>query len=137
MAVTYFAKCEATLDAFKFLVSTVISAEQSFIDTQPGYWVLTDYNSYGNVHYAPSPPAEPKTPDGLPAIRANYAGIGFTYDKTNDVFYGPQPYPSWVLNTSTWLWEAPVVMPTTILPVGEFYVWDESTKSWSIESLKA
>lgn len=122
---TYFAKCETTLDAFKFLVSTVIAADQSYIDSQPGYWVLTDYNSYGNVHFADSPPAAPQTPDGLPAIRANFAGIDFTYDKTNDVFYAPQPYPSWVLNTSTWLWEAPIPMP-----VGGNYKWDESTKSW-------
>jgi len=126
MAVTYYAKCETTLDAFKFIVSTVIGADQSFIDTNPGYWVLTDYNSYGNVHFADSPPAAPHTPDGLPAIRANFAGIGFTYDKTNDVFYGPQPYPSWVLNTSTWLWEAPIAMPLTDGP----YKWEESTKSW-------
>lgn len=123
---SYYAKCEPTLDAFKFIVSTVVAADQSFIDTNPGYWVLTDYNSYGNVHFADSPPAEPHTPDGLPAIRANFAGVGFTYDKTNDVFYAPQPYPSWVLNTSTWLWEAPIVMPLTDGP----YKWEESTKSW-------
>lgn len=123
---TYFAKCETTLDAFKFLVSEVIRADQEFVDTQPGYWVLTDYNTYGNVHYAPSPPAEPGTPDeGIP-IRANYAGIGYTYDKTNDVFYAPQPYPSWVLNTTTWLWEAPVPYPSD----GGFYVWNEATQSW-------
>jgi hypothetical protein len=127
MAVTYYAKCDTTLDAFKFLVSTVIGADQEFISTQAGYWVLTDYNSYGNVHFADSPPAAPHTPDGLPAIRANFAGIGFTYDKTNDVFYAPQPYPSWILNTSTWLWEAPIPMPTT----GGNYKWNELTKSWT------
>ena len=122
---TYFAKCESTLDAFKFLVSDVIRADQEFVDTQAGYWVETDYNTYGNVHYAPSPPAEPGTPDGLPALRGNYAGINFTYDKTNDVFYGPQPYPSWILDTSTWLWEAPVPYTST----GGPYVWDEATQS--------
>ena len=122
---SYSGKCETTLDSFKFLVSTVIAADQSYIDSQPGYWVLTDYNSYGNVHFEDSPPAAPQTPDGLPAIRANFAGIDFTYDKTNDVFYAPQPYPSWILNSSTWLWEAPIPMP-----VGGNYKWDESTKSW-------
>jgi hypothetical protein len=30
--------------------------------------------------------------------RGNFAGIGFTYDEENDVFYSPQPYPSWILN---------------------------------------
>ena len=107
---TYFAKVNPTLDAFKFLVDEVIRADQDFVNNQPGTWVLTDYNTYGNVHYAPSPPAEPGTPDGGTPIRANYAGIGYTLDNNytvgdyQGVFYAPQPYPSWVLNTSTFLW---------------------------------
>lgn len=104
---TYFAKCVQTSTTGKLEVVDVIRADQEFIDTLPGFWVLTDYNTYGNVHYAPSPPAEPHTPDGGIPIRANYAGIGFTYDAGNDVFYAPQPTSpgTWVLNTSTWLWE--------------------------------
>ena len=129
---SYFAKCEATSEASKFLVSEVISADQAFVDTQPGFWVQTSYNTYGNVHYAPSPPAEPHTPDGGTPLRANYAGIGYTYDNSYvidgvvGVFYAPQPYPSWILNTSTFLWEAPVPYPTD----GGEYVWNESTQSW-------
>jgi hypothetical protein len=129
---TYFAKCVQTSEASKFEVVDNIRADQEFVDTQPGYWVQNDYNSYGNVHYAPSPPAEPHTPDGLPPLRANYAGIGFTLDNSVvidgvvGVFYAPQPYPSWILNTSTYLWEAPVPYPTD----GKDYVWDEATLSW-------
>jgi hypothetical protein len=69
-------------------------------------------------------------------MRANYAGIGFTYDPNytlNEyvgVFYAPQPYPSWVLNTSTFLWEAPVPMPTS----GGPYAWNESTLTWVQEN---
>jgi len=128
---TYFAKCEQVATG-KFDVTDVICADQSFIDNIPGFWVLTDYNTYGNVHYAPSPPAEPGTPDGGIPIRANYAGIGYTYDPNYTigdfvgVFYAPQPYPSWTLNTSTFLWETPVPMPTE----GGPYVWDEATLSW-------
>jgi hypothetical protein len=112
---TYFAKCTQTEEPSKFLVEEVLRADQSFIDTQPGFWVLTDYNTYGNVHYAPSPPAEPGTPDGGIPIRANYAGIGYTYDSTNDVFYAPEPTSpgTWVLNTSTWLWENTDPVPPT------------------------
>jgi hypothetical protein len=129
---TYFAKCVAVPQASKFEVIDVIRADQEFVDTQPGYWVQTDYNTYGNVHYAPSPPAEPHTPDGLPPLRANYAGLGYTLDNSVlidgvvGVFYAPQPYPSWVLNTSTYLWEAPVPYPTD----GGTYYWDEATQSW-------
>lgn len=46
------------------------------------------------------------------SIRCRYAGIGYTYDATNDVFYRPNPYPSWTLNTSTWDWDAPVALPS-------------------------
>jgi hypothetical protein len=72
------------------------------------------------------------TPDGLPPLRANYAGIGYTLDNSVvidgvvGVFYAPQPYPSWILNTSTYLWEAPVPYPTD----GNEYVWNEATQSW-------
>ena len=71
-------------------------------------------------------------------IRHRYAGIGMKYDSTNDVFYYQQPYPSWVLNTSTWEWEAPVALPDDAgvddpdNPT-EFveYTWDEDTTSWT------
>ena len=98
-------------------VTQVIVAEKEFFDTfvdsSPGEWVQTSYRTQGNQH-----------PEGTP-LRGNYAGIGYTYDKANDVFYAPQPYASWVLNQTTWLWEAPVAMPTD----GQ-YVWDEATTSW-------
>jgi hypothetical protein len=130
----YFAQVIPTSDQTKFTVIQVIAAEQSFIDTlpDPTTWYKTSYNTYGNVHYAPSPPAEPNTPDGGIPYRANYAGIGYTLDMnytqydTVGVFYAPQPYPSWILNTTTFLWEAPVPYPTD---GGEYY-WDEATLSW-------
>jgi len=132
----YFAKIQPTTLATKFMVTEVISADQDFINSgavgSPANWVQTSYNTHGNVHYAPSPPAEPHTPDGGIPLRANYAGIGYTYDSsvTIDgvvgVFYAPQPYPSWILNTSTYYWEAPVPYPTD----GKAYYWDEATLSW-------
>jgi len=133
---SYFAKAQPTDVANILTVTDVISAEQDFIDSgavgPATDWWLTSYNTYGNVHYAPSPPAEPGTPDGGIPIRANYAGIGYTLDLNYTVnqyvgvFYAPQPYPSWILNTSTFLWEAPVPYPTD----GGNYIWDEATKSW-------
>ena len=110
---TYFAQCEQTSEPSLKVVLDVIRADQEFVDTQPGYWVQTDYNTYGNVHYAPSPPAAPFTPDGGTPLRANYAGIGYTLDESVvidgvvGVFYAPKPTEpgNWVLNTSTYLWE--------------------------------
>jgi hypothetical protein len=59
-------------------------------------------------------------------FRKNYAGIGYTYDPVLDAFIPPQPYPSWLLNTTTCQWEAPVPYPDD----GKTYIWDEATLSW-------
>ena len=107
-------------------VTQVIVAEadffNTFVDSSPGEWIQTSYNTRGGVHYAPNS----NTPDGGVALRGNYAGIGYIYDKTHDVFYAPSPYASWRLNTTTWSWEAPTAMPTD----GKSYRWDEPTTSW-------
>lgn len=60
------------------------------------------------------------------SFRKNYAGIGFTYDPVLDAFIAPQPYPSWLLNTTTCQWNAPIPYPTD----GQMYAWDEITLSW-------
>lgn len=106
-------------------VTQVIVAEKEFFDTYvdstPGEWIQTSYNTRGGVHYG-----QDGQPDGGVALRGNYAGIGYTYDRANDVFYPAQPYPSWVISAPNWTWEAPVAMPTD----GKKYTWDEATTSW-------
>ncbi len=59
-------------------------------------------------------------------MRKNYAGIGYTYRADIDAFVPPQPYPSWVLNTDTAQWEAPIPYPDD----GKRYEWNEQTQSW-------
>ena len=61
-------------------------------------------------------------------IRANYAGVGYKYDKNFDVFIAPQPYPSWKLNYTTFKWEAPIARPDKI--EGFRWVWSEPNKEW-------
>jgi hypothetical protein len=101
------------------IVTKVIVAEASFFDTfvdsSPGKWIQTSYNTYGGVHS-----------DGGTPLRKNYAGIGFTYDAKKDAFIAPQPYSSWALNDTTCLWEAPTAYPDD----GKRYDWDEDTTSW-------
>ena len=104
------------------LVTTVIVAEaeffDTFVDTSPGEWIQTSYNTYGGIHKS----------NGTP-LRKNYAGIGYTYDKTLDAFIPPKPFASWVLDEETCLWNAPVARPD-----GQ-YRWNEDTLSWiEIES---
>jgi hypothetical protein len=105
-------------------VTQVIVAEPdfftTFVDTSPGTWIKTSYNTRGNVHYG-----QDGQPDGGVALRGNYAGIGSIYDSANDVFYAPQPFPSWTLNAN-WIWEAPSELPRD----GKFYEWNEDSKSW-------
>ena len=84
----------------------------------------TSYNTRGGIYYTPDT-SEPD-PDQSKAFRKNYAGIGYTYDSVIDGFIPPQPYPSWLLNITTGLWEAPVPYPTD----GKQYVWDEDAQSW-------
>ena len=116
------------------IVTQVLVAEQEFIDsyvdTEPGEWIQTSYNTFGGVHYDRS--TNPPTPSGdqSKALRKNYAGIGMIYDKDKDAFYQPQPYASWILNATTCLWEPPVAYPDD----GKYYEWNESSKSWVEES---
>lgn len=101
-------------------VTQIIVAEleffDTFVDSSPGEWIQTSYNTFGNTH-----------PNNTP-LRGNYAGIGYTYDRVNDVFYAPQLYSSWILNEITWLWEAPVTYPDD----GNEYTWNEETVSWQL-----
>lgn len=105
-------------------VTKVIVAEPEFFrtfrDNTPGTWIQTSYNTRANVHV-----------NGGTPLRGNYAGVGYIYDQAHDVFYPPQPFPSWTLNTTTWSWQAPVAYPTD----GKLYKWDEETKSWTEQSL--
>ena len=101
------------------IVEQVIVAEpeffDTFVDSSPGQWIQTSYNTHGGVH------ANGGTP-----LRKNYAGIGYSYDATRDAFIPPKPYASWLLNEDTCLWDAPVAMPTE----GGPYTWNESTQAW-------
>lgn len=108
----HFAKVENNI------VTQVIVAEpeffDTFVDTSPGEWIQTSYNTRAGEH-----------PEGRP-LRKNYAGIGFTYDKQRDAFIPPKPYESWILNEETCLWNAPIKYPED----GKMYRWNEETVNW-------
>ena len=98
--------------------------EQELCERTGDVYRQTSYNTRGGVHYDPET-GEPSE-DQSKALRKNYAGIGFTFDEQRDAFIPPQPYPSWVLNEDTCLWDAPVPYPTD----GELYSWDEAAGDW-------
>jgi hypothetical protein len=101
-------------------VIQVIVAEpeffNTFVDSSPGQWIQTSYNTHGGVH----------TNGGTP-LRKNYAGVGFTYDSVRDAFIPPKPYASWTLNEDTCLWDSPIAYPDD----GKFYTWDENAQQWN------
>ena len=90
------------------VVTEVIVSEQNFINSgkvgDSFLWVQTSYNNN---------------------FRKQYAGIGYTYDKVNDVFISPQPYPSWTVDAS-FDWQSPTEMPDD----GKTYSWNEDTQAW-------
>ena len=112
----------AMLDENNIVVQVIVGKnEDELFDGQTIDWEQyyggkrTSFNTYGGVHQLGGTP-----------FRKNAAGIGYTYDVTRDAFIPPQPFPSWVLNEDTCLWDAPTPMPTD----GQFYCWDEPTTSW-------
>jgi hypothetical protein len=82
----------------------------------------TSYNTYGGVHYTNGEISQ----DQSKAFRKNYAGIGYYYDSIRDAFIPPKPYPSWILNENTCLWESPMPYPND----GNTYQWNEETGNW-------
>ena len=120
----------ARINALTKKVEAVIVAEEDFINTLPNYdlWIKTSYNMRGGVYHTDGVPAEDQSIiEGDEARqRKNYAGIGYSYDAVRDAFIPPQPYPSWVLNETTCLWDAPVAYPDD----GNQYQWNEETTSW-------
>ena len=95
-------------------VATSESAGVAFLNNLYGTsdtWKQTSYNTYGNEHRLGGTP-----------FRKNYAGVGFTYDASNDAFIAPKPFDSFTLNDSTYLWESPITFPDD----GKPYTWDET-----------
>ena len=60
----------------------------------------------------------------IQVVNTAYVG-GFVVDEK---FIPPKPYPSWVLDEDTCLWEPPTPYPND----GDMYQWDEATGEWVI-----
>ena len=82
-------------------------------------YIQTSYNTHRGQHSLGGTP-----------LRKNYAGVGYTYDKGRDAFIPPKPYPSWLLDEDTCLWNPPVPMPDDANYPDKKYIWDEDTTSW-------
>ena len=94
-------------------------------------WIQTSYNTSGNQHKLGGTP-----------FRGNYAGIGYTWDEDNEIFWPKKPFPSWVKNTTTASWDSPIgaapaltAEQTSQNEAGTHawdYAWNESEQSWDL-----
>ena len=94
-------------------------------------WIQTSYNTIQNTHKLGGTP-----------FRGNYAGIGFTWDEDNNIFWPKKPYASWVKNTTTAVWDSPIgdapALTAEQLSQNEAnthrwnYVWNEEGQSWDL-----
>ena len=130
------------------IVVQVLVAKGDIVNTgifgDPSKWIKTSYNTAEGVHNTPNKVVDGQyVPDGGIALRKNYAGIGYTYDKDRDAFIPPKPFPSWVLDEDKCIWKDPVegrftqgVDPTwdDSKPIQEYknWRWDEDNQEWVI-----
>ena len=101
-------------------------------------WIQTSYNTRGNKYYN----ADGTEGDQSLKLRGNYAGIGYTWDEDNAIFWPKQPHASWTKNTTTAAWQAPITYPSVTDDGADPVVWtynitlnetlyqSDNTKGW-------
>jgi hypothetical protein len=99
------------------------------------HWKQTSYNTHGGIYYE-NDGNTPST-DQSKAFRKNYAGIGYTYDEVRDAFIPPKPYPSWILNEFSCIFEAPIPRPNKdfildFYKIYNTYKWNENNLNWDL-----
>tara|TARA_R110000772_G_scaffold82216_1_gene174482 strand:+ start:179 stop:628 length:450 start_codon:yes stop_codon:yes gene_type:complete len=110
---------------------------QQYLETHNNWtaqmWIQTSYNTSGNTH---------SSGDNTKAFRGNYAGIGYTWDEDNEIFWSKKLYPSWVKDLATASWKSPIgdAPALTDAQTAEnttgthkwSYVWNEENQSWDL-----
>jgi len=99
-------------------------------------WIQTSYNTKAGKHYDNK--TEDLSADQSKALRGNYAGIGWTWDEDNNIFYPKKPYASWVLNTTTVVWQSPIGDAPSLSEAEKtthYYDWNEDNQSWDKKSV--
>ena len=145
-----------TMDNDKMLNADGVEDEsvgQQWLETHNNWpaqmWIQTSYNTSGNKH---------SSGDDSKAFRGNYAGIGYTWDEDDQIFWPKKPYPSWVKNMTTAQWDSPIgdapaltseqeaqnTIPTDAegkatgpATHGWVYLWNETNQSWDLTDSKA
>jgi hypothetical protein len=111
--------------------------EDEAVGQQYLVWIQTSYNTVGGVHK-----------DGGTPFRGNYAGIGYTWDEDDQIFWPKKPYASWVKHMESASWKSPIgdapalteeqIAQNTAVdentPPTHFwsYVWNEANTTWDL-----
>ena len=134
-----------TMDNDKMLNADGVEDEsvgQQYLETHNNWpaqmWIQTSYNTSHNTH---------SSGDNSKAFRGNYAGIGYTWDEDNNIFWPKKPFASWVKNTSDARWQSPIgdapaltAEQTSQNDAGThdwMYDWNESGQSWDLTDKKS
>ena len=132
-----------TMDNDKMLNADGIEDEnvgQQWLETHNNWpaqmWIQTSYNTSSNTHSGGGTP-----------LRGNYAGIGYTWDEDNNIFWPKKPYASWVKDTTTAQWKSPIGDAPALTAEQQsqiqagthnwHYVWNETGQSWDLTNNQA
>ena len=116
------------------------SVGQQYLETHNNWpaqmWIQTSYNTSGNQHK-----------DGGTPFRGNYAGIGYTWDEDDQIFWPKKPYASWVKHNDSASWKSPIGDAPALTEEQTSqneadthmwsYVWNEANTTWDLTDLKA
>ena len=115
---------------------------QQYLETHNNWtaqmWIQTSYNTINGTH---------NSGDNSKAFRGNYAGIGYTWDEDNEIFWSKKPYPSWVKDLATASWKSPIGDAPALTAEqtsqneadthGWYYAWNEANTTWDLTDSKA
>ena len=113
---------------------------QQYLETHNNWpaqmWIQTSYNTSGNQHK-----------NGGTPLRGNYAGIGYTWDEDDQIFWPKKPYASWVKHIESASWKSPIgdapaltaeqESQNTADTHGWYYAWYEANTTWDLTDSKA
>ena len=116
------------------------SVGQQYLETHNNWpaqmWIQTSYNTQGGTHN-----------NGGTALRGNYAGIGYTWDEDDNIFWPKKPHASWVKNNSEARWQSPIGDAPALTAEQEsqntanthrwHYNWNEANQTWDLTDSNA
>ena len=131
------------------------SVGQQYLETHNNWpaqmWIQTSYNTNGNKYYTTTTDSEGNVTrtesDPSKALRGNYAGIGYTWDEDDQIFWPKKPYASWVKHIESASWKSPIGDAPALTEEQEsqntadthmwHYVWNEANTTWDLTDSKA